>query len=266
LATEDEVDTFLERVGDELKINNLDDHPYSCTITGGPGPIELDGLSSKKPQTKKFMAAGLLTFSCKKFPFIRASIIVSESPFSAITDPSGQFQIQRVPPGEYIAKVFTAGKLKWEKKVEVSSASNTNLLLEPAGKSDLGQMPDTPLASEKPSSDSKEKPSPKSGSNTKAPKETMDKKPPSQQANTHKQVNKSSKTAVPANPPAKDKKKRPVTTVKDKPAPEKTKPKKSGEAASSSGKKKPVQKKKPAKEKPDEGFKDVEPEIEIEVE
>ncbi len=259
------------RVGDKLKVNNLDDHPYSCKIENGSTPILLDGLSPNETRSVKIMAAGVLTFKCQKFPFIRASIVANESPFSAVTDHKGQFQIPKVPPGEYLAKVFAAGKLKLKKQVQVSSGSNTNLILEPQ-KSKQPEVSGSGMTAGPTAQASKETPEPKPVMETKPPKQTGGKKPLAQKAKPQKQAVKLPPTPVkPALAPAKNNTKTSSSSLKDKPAPkkhesQKEKPKTPIKKDNSKKDKKPASAKKPQNKKNDEGFKDVEPEIEIEVE
>ncbi len=261
------------RVGDELQIDNLDDHPYSCRIDGGPSSIVLDGLSPKQPRKVKIVAAGVLGIKCKKFPFMNSTIVASESPLSTVADHSGQFQIPNVPPGQYLAKVFTAGKLKWKKQIVVSSAASTKLSLGPTEKSTpAGKTPDlaeAPAPAMK-TTDKKDKPEPRqitNGGNGKS-KEAVDKKQPTQKPPVQKRPQNKQKIKPPT-PPTKNITKKSNPSMKDKPIP--TKNRTSGKTSApsdkkESGKKKPATRPQPNKKKPEEGFKDVEPEIEIEVE
>ena len=45
--------------------------------------------------------AGMIAVSCAQHPWTRGFIAVFESPYFAITDPSGAFRIDSVPPGKY---------------------------------------------------------------------------------------------------------------------------------------------------------------------
>jgi plastocyanin len=66
-----------------------------------------------------FEREGFYDVGCDIHPAMSATIYASSSPYTAVTDQSGQFEIRDVPPGSYHAVVF-AGPQQLERPVEVA--------------------------------------------------------------------------------------------------------------------------------------------------
>ncbi len=224
----------VARVGDRLRIVNRDDHPYTCRAEGGPGAFRLDALDAGAEKEQELLSAGILQIRCDHYPFMRAVLVVTESPLAVRADASGQFKLGEVPAGNYTARVFSAGKWRFESRVRVAAYGATRLELgpetpplaeqgEPAA--DAGSDPDTSPAAEEP---------------------PPEKKPP-----------------PPERPPV-AKKPPPAKKPPAKKPPAKKPPAEKPPAKKPPAKKAPA-KKAPAKE-PQPRFEDVEPEIEIEIE
>jgi hypothetical protein len=228
----------VARVGDRLRIVNRDDHPYSCRAEGGSGAFRLDALNAGAEKEQELLSAGVLQIRCDHYPFMRAVLVVTESPLVVRADAGGQFKLGEVPAGEYTARVFSAGEWRFESRVRVAAYGATRLELGPQTPppadegqpaSDAGADAETPPAAEQPPPDKKPPP---------AQQPPVTKKPPAKK------------------PPAK---KPPAKKPPAKKPPAKKPPAKKPPA------KKPPAKKPPAQE-PQPRFEDVEPEIEIEIE
>jgi plastocyanin len=59
--------------------------------------------------------------TCDVHPGMRAFIFVTSAPYAALAEPDGSFQIPDVPPGSYVAAVWSASpELRGERSVEVA--------------------------------------------------------------------------------------------------------------------------------------------------
>ncbi len=218
----------VARVGDRLRIVNRDDHPYSCRAEGGPGAFRLDDLNADAEKEQELLSAGVLHIRCDHYPFMRAVLVVTESPLAVRTDAGGQFKLGEVPAGKYTARVFSAGEWRFESQVRVAAYGATRL--------ELGPQAPAPAAEGEPAADAE-------GDAESPP--AAEQPPPAKQPPVAKRP-----------PPAK---KPPAKKPQAKKPPAKKPPVKKPPA------KKPPVKKPPAKE-PQPHFEDVEPEIEIEIE
>jgi len=64
--------------------------------------------------------AGMIAVSCAQHPWTRGYIAVLESPYYAITDSTGSFRIDSVPPGKYhLVAWHERGKTRVEQEIEV---------------------------------------------------------------------------------------------------------------------------------------------------
>jgi len=74
--------------------------------------------------------AGLVGVSCKQHAWTHGFIAVLESPYFALTDPSGTFRIDSVPPGTYRLMAWhERGKTQIEQQVTVSAAGTSNVVV-----------------------------------------------------------------------------------------------------------------------------------------
>ncbi len=77
--------------------------------------------------TKPIKAAGLHAVKCDAHSWMRAYIYVSEHPYVAVTDASGNFEIKDLPPGKYKVKIWHEGFAELTKDVEVPSDKTAEL-------------------------------------------------------------------------------------------------------------------------------------------
>ena len=69
-------------------------------------------------------AEGGYDVTCDVHPGMRAFIYVTTAPYATIADPDGGFLIPDVPPGSYIASVWTASMdLRGQRTIQVSGPS-----------------------------------------------------------------------------------------------------------------------------------------------
>lgn len=66
---------------------------------------------------------GMIAATCIQHPWTRGYIAVFESPYYAVTDPSGSFQLDSVPPGKYHLRVWhERAQSPIEREVEVTAS------------------------------------------------------------------------------------------------------------------------------------------------
>lgn len=94
--------------------------------TLGTVPLTDDGqvVPNERLATKSGMIAAL----CAQHPWTRGYIAVFESPYFAVTDESGMFRIDSVPPGKYHLVVWhERGESQIEREVEVTAAGTSQV-------------------------------------------------------------------------------------------------------------------------------------------
>jgi hypothetical protein len=71
---------------------------------------------------------GMVTVSCAQHPWTRGFIAVFESPYYAITDESGAFRLDSVPPGKYrLVAWHERGTAQVEREVEISAGGTSQV-------------------------------------------------------------------------------------------------------------------------------------------
>jgi hypothetical protein len=94
--------------------------------TLGTVPLTDDGqvVPNERLATKSGMIAAL----CAQHPWTRGYIAVFESPYFAVTDESGMFRIDSVPPGKYHLVVWhERGESQIEREVEVTAGGRSQV-------------------------------------------------------------------------------------------------------------------------------------------
>jgi plastocyanin len=79
------------------------------------------GLYPGRVSRKPLVAAGLVKIQCEVHPWMTAYIMVTEHPYSAVSDLYGEYEITEVPPGVYQLKVWHESLGTQEKRIEVKS-------------------------------------------------------------------------------------------------------------------------------------------------
>lgn len=77
--------------------------------------------------TKPIRRTGLHEVKCDAHEWMRAFVYVSEHPYVAVTDASGNFEIKDLPPGKYKVRIWHEGFGSVTKDVEVSAGKASDL-------------------------------------------------------------------------------------------------------------------------------------------
>jgi len=247
----------------ELQIKNSDPRAYSCSAKGS-NAFDIKGLKPGATHSQRFGAAGEARLICSGYPFMQATILVVDSPYLSRADKLGEFQIRRVPAGNYKIKAYYRGAWRWEQEVEVPTYGTVRVTMGIATESAVPPAKARPEDIRKPLDD---EPSTSKKADT-------DKKPPEREPPAKDKAEGGKKRKSPKAQKSQEKKqpdkKQPVKTPVEKPKGDK---KKQGEHKPPKNKEKKTKqpdKKKEPETKPAEdvkpAFENVEPEIEIEEE
>ncbi len=107
-------------VGQWLMVRNSDPilHTAHAHFKSGQPDFNL-GLYPGKVSRKPLVSPGIVTIVCDVHPWMRATIVVTEHPYHAVTDILGEYEIRDIPPGNYRLKVWHESLGTQEKPVEV---------------------------------------------------------------------------------------------------------------------------------------------------
>ena len=120
--------------GTTVNVRNEDRLAHTTRfLRGGAGgdtlatiPLTDDG--QVVPNEHVTTKAGMVAALCVQHPWTRGYIAVFESPYFAVTDESGAFRIDSVPPGKYHLVVWhERGESQVEREVEISAGGTSRV-------------------------------------------------------------------------------------------------------------------------------------------
>ena len=114
---------LVVRAGHPVEFRNSDDVLHNVRVnevTTKAGTFNV-AIPMGEDDRFTFEREGFYDVGCDIHPAMSATIYASPSPYTALSDKSGNFEIHDVPAGSYNAIVF-AGAERLERAVEVSSA------------------------------------------------------------------------------------------------------------------------------------------------
>lgn len=105
-------DLLFVRVGQPVQFRNSEDVDHNVRVLRNPtGTMVMDESGSQNQVfTHTFDQPGTFEVSCDIHPGMRATIVVSRTPFAVETDARGGFVVERVPAGAFTLKVLAAGR------------------------------------------------------------------------------------------------------------------------------------------------------------
>lgn len=107
LALDNKMCAFVPRVqvaplGSEIWLLNSDPILHDVHARIGSETLFNDGLPPWRRVKRRLDRAGVVSIECEVLhTWMRATIVVTRSPFFAISDPKGRFSISEVPAGKY---------------------------------------------------------------------------------------------------------------------------------------------------------------------
>lgn len=114
---------LVVRTGHPVEFRNSDDQLHNVRVNEFATKAGTFNVAIPMGEDYRFTfdREGFYDVGCDIHPAMNATIYASPSPYTALTDLSGQFEIHDVPPGSYNAIVF-AGAARLEREVEVAAA------------------------------------------------------------------------------------------------------------------------------------------------
>jgi hypothetical protein len=96
--------------GSTVDFTKTDPVFHSAFSTSPSNPFELGVYGQGRDKFVQFNNPGVVEVSCHIHPFMRASILVLENPFFAVTDEQGRYVIHQIPPGRYTLRAWSSTK------------------------------------------------------------------------------------------------------------------------------------------------------------
>jgi plastocyanin len=85
--------------------------------------------SGGKNIRRSFTQTGLVKAKCDAHKFMQGWVVVTDNPYSAVTDEEGNYRISEIPPGKYRIKVWHEGVPGKEREVTILTGKKTELSL-----------------------------------------------------------------------------------------------------------------------------------------
>jgi plastocyanin len=96
------------QVGTSVRFPNQDPFFHNVFSYSKTERFDLGRYPKGQAKSVVFDEPGIVNVYCEVHEFMRAAIIVTENPFSAVVGEDGRFVIEGVPPGEYTLVVWHA--------------------------------------------------------------------------------------------------------------------------------------------------------------
>jgi len=118
-------------IGQILLLRNNDPILHTAHAFFGKQPHFNAGLYPGKVVRKSLVSIGVTKVICEVHPWMSAYIVVTDHPYSAVSDGYGEYEIRDIPPGKYKLKVWHEILEAREIEVEVKAkdVSNADFLL-----------------------------------------------------------------------------------------------------------------------------------------
>lgn len=99
---------LIAQVGQVVEFRNSEDVLHNVRVTKSKGltPIFNVATTPFGKYEHTFDHTGSYTVTCDIHPTMRASILITATPYSATTGPDGSFSIADVPPGQYTLTAY----------------------------------------------------------------------------------------------------------------------------------------------------------------
>jgi plastocyanin len=114
--------------GDAYEIRNLDPvlhntHLYLEEIS----LLNVAMPSGGKNIRRSFTQTGVVKVKCDAHKFMQGWVVLSDNPYTAVTDEEGNYRISEIPPGKYRIKAWHEGVPGKEKEVTILPGKKTEL-------------------------------------------------------------------------------------------------------------------------------------------
>ena len=126
----------VAQAGQTVTIKNSDQTLHNVHTYKGPSTLFNQAqLFGTPPIKKKAPSAGdVIKFKCDVHPWMTGYLVVTDSPFFAVTGADGAFSIPNLPPGEYTVEAWHEKLGTKQAKVTVAAGKPAELKIELAAK------------------------------------------------------------------------------------------------------------------------------------
>ena len=111
--------------GTTIRFLNNDPEPHN--VYSPEGRYNLGTWPTGETRDHVFDKPGIYTQLCNIHPDMLAYVVVLETPFSAVTDADGKFEVKGVPPGKYLLWAWHEKKDGLEKEITVEAGQVLDL-------------------------------------------------------------------------------------------------------------------------------------------
>jgi plastocyanin len=119
------------QIGQTLRVKNGDPVYHNTRWDSQANPhFNFDLKNKGDYRDLKFNAPEFLRLRCDAHPWMEAWVGVLQSPFFAVTDASGKFELKRVPPGKYTVGIWHEFYGEQERKIEVIAGGEVEMKIE----------------------------------------------------------------------------------------------------------------------------------------
>jgi plastocyanin len=113
--------------GTTIRFLNNDPEPHN--VYSPEGRYNLGTWPTGETRDHVFEKPGIFTQLCNIHPDMLAYVVVLETPYSAVTDAAGKFEVKGVPPGKYLLWAWHEKKDGLEKEITVEAGKVLELNL-----------------------------------------------------------------------------------------------------------------------------------------
>ena len=117
------------QVGTRVEFPNLDDTYHNIFSYSPAKRFDLGRYrSDERPiPSEIFDQPGLVTLRCDIHEHMRGLILVLNTPYFVVTDPSGNYQMKGLPPGHYIMKAWIDSRTTREQPIDLKNGETLHL-------------------------------------------------------------------------------------------------------------------------------------------
>ncbi|MGE3959144.1 MAG: carboxypeptidase regulatory-like domain-containing protein [Vicinamibacterales bacterium] len=123
-------ETFVPHVlavttGTTVEFPNSDRIYHNVFSLSKPRPFDLGRYAAGRSKSVRFDRAGIVRVFCDIHSHMSAFILVFSHPFFAVTDASGRYRIDNVPPGSYTLVAWNEGVASESRAITVADGGST---------------------------------------------------------------------------------------------------------------------------------------------
>jgi plastocyanin len=114
-------DLLVVPVGTAVSFPNMDPIFHNIFSLSKPKSFDLGSYDKGETRTVVFSKPGVVNVYCHLHPNMEATIVVTPNRWYARSDPSGEFRIPNVPPGEYTVVAFHKSAGFFRKMIQIEA-------------------------------------------------------------------------------------------------------------------------------------------------